>query len=81
MDKAEVAVSGLVVAGGKSPGIFKLVEAAFDHVEQALDGGVDRQLGKPLPLGREDSAVTALLHIIPNEVSVIAFVGEEHLGC
>ena len=81
MDEAEVAVSSFVVAGCKSPGVFELVEAAFDHVAQGIDGGIDRQLHQPVPLGRDDSDAAALFHIFANEVSVIAFVGEQHLGC
>jgi hypothetical protein len=44
VDEGEVAVGGFIVAGGKSPRVFDLVEAAFDHVAQGIDGGIDRQL-------------------------------------
>ena len=69
MDEAEVAVSGFLVAGCTSLGVFELVEAAVDDVAQGIDG---RQL---VPLGRDDSDAAALLHNFANEVSVIAFVG------
>ena len=44
MDKAEIAIGGFVVSGCEAPGIFQLVEAAFDHVAQGVNGGIDGQL-------------------------------------
>ena len=57
MDEAEVAVSSFVVASCKSPGVFELVEAAFDHVAQGIDGGIDRQQNLPEKFWKEELAV------------------------
>ena len=80
MDEAEVAVGGLVVSGCETAGVFELVEAAFDHVAQGVDCGIDGQLDEPVALGRDHRDTAALLHIFANEVSVIAFVSQKHLG-
>lgn len=80
MDEAEVAVSGVLVAGCKFLGVFELVEAAVDDVAQGIDGGIDRQLDQPVPLGRDDRDAATLLHIFPHEVSALTFAGEQHLG-
>ena len=50
MDEAEVTVGGFVVAGCQPPGVLELVEAAFDHVAQGIDGSIDRQLDQPVAL-------------------------------
>lgn len=76
----KVAVSGFVIAGGKSPRVCELVEAAFDHVAQSIDGGIDRPLDQPVPLDRDDNDAAVLLDIFANEVSVITSFGEQHLG-
>ena len=80
MDEAKVAVTGVVIAAGKSRGVFEPVEPAFDNVAQGIDGGIDRQHDQPVPLGRDDSNAATLLHIFAHEVSVITFAGEQHLG-
>ena len=79
MDKAEVAVGGFVVPGCQPSSVFELVEAAFDHVAQGIDRGIDGQLDQPVALGRDHRSAAALLHIFANEVSIVAFVGEQHL--
>ena len=81
MDEAEVAIGGFVVSGRQPSGVFELVEASFDHVAQGIDGGVDWQLDQPIALGRDHRGAAASLHIFANEVSIIAFICEEHLGC
>ena len=81
MYEAEVAVGGFVVSGGQSAGIFELVEAALDHIAQRVDGGIDRQLNEPVAFGRDHSEAAAPFHIFANEVSIIAFIGEQHLWC
>jgi hypothetical protein len=78
--EAEVAVGGFVVSGCQPSGILELVEAAFDHVAQGIDGGVDGKLDEPVALGRDHRRAAAPLHIFANEVSIIAFVGQQHLG-
>ena len=80
MDEAEAAVGSFVMAGCKAPGIFELVEAAFDHVAQGIDGSIDRQLDQPVALGRDHRSAATPLHIFANEVSIIALVGQQHLG-
>ena len=80
MDEAEVAVGSFVVAGCEPPGILELVKAAFDHVAQGIDCGIDRQLDEAVALGRDHCGAAAPLHIFANEVSIIALVGEQHLG-
>ncbi len=44
------------------------------------DGGIDWKLHEAVPLGRDHRGATTPLHILPNEISVIAFVGQEHFG-
>ena len=80
MDEAKAAVSGFVIAGGKSRGVFKPFEPAFDNVAQVIDGGINRQLDQPVPLGRDDSDAATLLYIFAHKVSVLTFAGEQHLG-
>lgn len=79
MDEAQVAVGGFVVASRQPPGVLELVEAAFDHVAQGIDGGIDGQLDQPVSLGRDHGRAAAPLHIFANEVSIIALVGQQHL--
>lgn len=81
MDEAEVAIGGFVVACRQPAGVLEFVEAAFDHVAQGIDGGVDRELDQPVPLGWDHRGAAAPLHIFANEVSIIAFIGEQNLGC
>ena len=81
MDEAEVAVGGFVVAGCYPAGILELVEAALDHVAQGIDRGIDRQLDQAVPLSRDHRDTAAPFHIFANEVSVVALVGEQYLGC
>ena len=80
MDEAEIAVGGFVVACCQPAGILELVEAAFDHVAQGIDGVIDGKLDQPVPLGRDNGDAATLFHIFANEVSVIAFVRQQHLG-
>ena len=81
MDEAEVAVGGTIIAGCQPSGIFELVGAAFDHVAQGIDGGIDGQLDQPISLGRDHRGAAARFHIFTNEVSIITFVGEQYFGC
>lgn len=80
MDESEIAIGGFVVTGCQPSGIFELVEAAFDHVAQGIDCGIDGQLDQAVPLGRDHGNAAALLHIFANEVCIIALVGKQHLG-
>ena len=80
MYEAEVAVGSFVVAGSQSPGIFELVEAAFDHVAQGIDCGIDGKLDQPVPFGRDHRDAAAPFHVVANEVGIITLVGEEHPG-
>lgn len=80
MDEAEVAGSGFVVSGRQPASVLEFVETTLDHVAQGIDGGIDGQLDQPVPLGRDHCDAAALLHIFANEVSVIALVGQQHLG-
>ena len=81
MYEAEVAVGGFVVSGCQPAGILEFVEASLDHVAQGVDRGIDWQLDQAVALGRDHRGAAALLHIFANEVSVIAFISEQHLGC
>ena len=81
MDEAEIAGGGFIVTGCQPSGVLELVEASFDHVAQGIDGGIDGQLDEPVALGRDHRDAAALLHVFANEVSVIALVGQQHLGC
>ena len=80
MDEAEVAVSGFVVSRCQPSGIFELVEAALDHVAQGVDCGIDGQLDQAVALGRDHRDAATPFHVFANEVSIIAFVGKQHLG-
>jgi hypothetical protein len=81
VDEAEVAVCGFILAGCQSASALEFVEAAFDHVAQGVDGGIDGQLDQPIALGRDHRDTAAPFHILANEVSIIALVGQQHLGC
>lgn len=81
MDEAEVAVGSFIVPGCQPAGAFELVEAALDHVSQGIDREINGQLDQPVALGRDHRNSPAPLHIFTNEVSVIAFVGQEFRGC
>ncbi len=81
MYEAEVAIGGFVVSGCQSAGVFELVKAAFDHVTQGIDVGIDRQLDEPVALGRDHRSAAAPFHILANEISVIPFIRQQHLGC
>ena len=81
MYEAEIAVGGFVVSCCQPSGVFELVEAAFDHVAQGIDRGIDGKLDKPVAFGRDHCDATAPFHIFANEVSIIAFVGKQHLWC
>ena len=71
---------GFVVTGRPVFGRFELVEAAFDHVAQGIDCGIDGKLDQAVPLGRDHRCAAALLHVLANEVSIIALVGKQHIG-
>ena len=81
MDEAEIAVSGFVVSSCQSTSVLEFVEASLDHVAQGVDGTIDRQLYEPVSLGRDHGDTAAPFHIFANEVSVIALVGQQDLGC
>ena len=81
MDEAEIAVCCFIVAGCQSPGVFQSVETAFDHVSQGIDRGIHRQLDQSVPLGGDHRGAASALHIFANEVSIIAFVCQQHFGC
>ena len=81
MDEAEIAVGGFVISGSEPPGVLELVEAALDHVPQGVDGGIDRDLNEAVPLGRDHRKAAAPHHVEPNEISIVALVGQEHFGC
>ena len=57
MDEGEVVVGGFVVAGCQPSGILELVEAAFDHVAQGIDCGIEGQLDQPVALIDPSKAV------------------------
>ena len=80
MDEAEIAVGGLIVSGCQPSGVLQLVKATLDHVAQGVDGGIDGQLDEPVALGRDHRDTTATFHIFANEVSIIAFIGQQHFG-
>ena len=80
MDEAEVTVGGFVISGCEPAGVFELVEAAFDHVAQGIDGGIDGKLHEAVPLGWDHRHAAALFHILANEISIIALVGQQHFG-
>jgi len=81
LDEAEVAVSGFVVSSGQSTSVLEFVEASLDHVAQSVDSTIDRQLDEPVSLGWDHGDTAAPFHIFANEVSVIALVGQQDLGC
>jgi len=79
VDEAEIAIGGFVVSGGQSARIFELVKAAFDHIAQRVDRGIDRQLNEPVSFGGDHCGAAAPFHIFANEVGIIAFVSKQHL--
>jgi hypothetical protein len=68
VDEAEIAVGGFIVAGSQPSGILELVEAAFDHVAQDIDCGIDGYLDQPVPFCRDHGGAAALLHIFADKV-------------
>lgn len=74
MYEAEIAVGGFIVAGCQSTGVFQFVEAAFDHVPQGVDCDIDGQLDQPIPLGGYHRDTAAFVHILTNEVGIVALV-------
>ena len=81
MDEAKVAVCGFIVSGRQPSGVFELVKAALYHVAQGIDGRIYRELYQAVPLGRDHRGAATAFHVFANEVSIIALVGEQHLGC
>ena len=78
MDEAELAFGGFIIAGCQSSGVLELVEAAFHHIAQGVDCGIDRQLNQAVALGRDNRGATALFHIFANEIRIIASICQQH---
>lgn len=51
VEKAEIAVGGLIVPGGETTCIFEFVEAPFDHVAQGISAN-----GLPMAMRRGGQA-------------------------
>ena len=81
MDEAAVAAGSLVISCREATSIFEFVEAAFDDVAQCVGCAIDWNLNKPVFLGWDHGKSATLSHVIANEISVIAFVGQQHFGC
>ena len=81
MDETEIAIGGFVVSGCEASSVFELVEAAFDHVAQGVDRGIDGQLDQAVPLGGDHCHTAAGFHVLTNEISIITFVAEQHFWC
>ena len=81
MDEARVTVGGLVITCREAASVFEFVKAALDDVAQCVDCAIDWNLNKPVFLRWDHSKSAAALHVIANEISVIAFVGQQHFGC
>ena len=80
MDEAGVAARSLVISRCEAASVFEFVEAALDDVAQRVYGTIDWNLNEPVSLRRDHGKSTAPSHIIANEISVIAFVGQQHFG-
>lgn len=77
MDEGSIAERGLVVTCREAPGILEFVEAALDDVAQRIDGRIDRDLQKPVAFGGDHGEAAALLHVLADEVGIIALVGKQ----
>ena len=80
MNEAEIAVSGLVVAGCQAAGAFQLVEAALHSVSEGVGDGIDRNSLFPVDLAGDDGSATTPCDHRADVIAVIATVGNEHPG-
>jgi len=88
VDKAEIAIGSFIIPRCEAPGVFQLVEAAFDHVAQGVNGGIDGQLDQAVSFGWDHCQAAAAFHVLANRVSVIApfdfaqdrLVAKQHFG-
>jgi len=80
MDEARVTVGGLVITCREAASVFEFIDAALDDVAQCVDCAIDWNLNKPVFLRWDHGKSTAASHVIANEISVIAFVGQQHFG-
>jgi len=77
-DEAEVAVGGLVVAGSQSAAMFELGEASLDEVSEGVHMTVHDRLDLAVSLARDDDGDVAGFQVAPDEVGVVALVGQKH---
>ena len=80
MDEAEECIGEFVVASGNTASILETIEASFDTIAQGIDGAVDRDLHTPIFLGWNHRHTATLFDIGTNGITVVAAVGEQHLG-
>ena len=80
MDEAGVAACCLVISCREASGIFEFVEAAFDDVAQGVDCAIDGKLHETVSLGWDHGKSTTFLHVIADEVSIIALISQQHFG-
>ena len=80
MNEAEIAGGGFVVTCGQTAGAFELVEATLDPVPQSVGDGVDEDWLFAIDLAGDDRRAAALINDTTDVITVVAPVGDEHLG-
>ena len=74
----KVARRGFVVSGRRRRGVLHSIEAPFDAVSARVDEPIDRDPAISVFPGRDDGAAARCLHVIADDVGVIAPVGERN---
>lgn len=77
-DEVEVAVRGFVVSGDPSAALLRLRDAALDEISQGVDVTVDDWLNLAVSPGRDDAGDAACFKVRPDEVRIVAPVGQQH---
>ena len=77
-DEAEIAVGGLVVAGGQTAPVLQPVEAALDPVPQGVEVVVDRNLDLAASPHRNDRGHAARFHLRADSIGIVAAIGEQN---
>lgn len=78
VDEAAIACACFIIACRQAPGVFHLVEAALDAISKGIDVTVDGVLDFAVPLGGNDRHAAPAVHILPDEISIIAFIGNKN---
>ncbi|OYR17325.1 hypothetical protein CEV32_3897 [Brucella rhizosphaerae] len=70
----------MVVAGGHAAAVLETVDEALDAGTQGVEASVDAVLHLAAPLGRDLRLGPPVARILPQAVTVVAPVTEQHAG-